>query len=415
MKKRIILFLAIFISTTSFAQIDYQKRAEKNLPYLIRDEVLLPQIKIGEEGVQMYAPNNLNTPELIIKWEDADAFLSLARKSESVSQGDIFSAKNKGDQNTKYKKPTSIKGMKIALDPGHFAHNMEIAVMEGKFMKINKHDVGLKKDIAFHEADLAWETAYILAKRLEKRGAKVFITRKKAKSTFGCNFKQWKKKEFKKTLSADLNNKNINRDKYNWYLKKAKDKDIFRYMTQKDIINRATIINNFQPDITINIHYNASSDRTDTQGNFPAIANNYCMAFTGGGFMKNELNTAAARVHFLRLLLSHDLEQSIALSAAIIKHHKGKAKVPIIPNKNKVRYLQNNSVYGDAPGVYCRNLALTRTIIGPLCFGESLMQDNINEAVILNLKNYKESGVKTSSRVKLVVDAYEAGILEYVK
>lgn len=413
MKNHSFLILFLLISISSFAQIDYQKRAEKNLIYLIRDEVLLSQIKIDDEGVKIFSQDDLNNPELMIKWENAEAFLALCQTSTSISEKDIIRAKKK-NLKISDKKPTSIKGMRIALDPGHFANNMETAILEKKFMKINKKDVGLKKDIAFYEADLAWETAYILAKRLEKRGAKVFITRKKGKSTFGCHFKKWKKKKFKETLNTDLANQAIDRNKYTLLSKKGRDKDIYSYMNQKDIQNRAKIINASQPDITINIHYNASSDRTDKDGNFPAISNNYCMAFTGGGFMKNELNTKEARIHFLRLLLSSDLEQSIALSASIMKHHKGKAKVPIIANKNNIRYLQRNSVYGDEPGVYCRNLALTRTVLGPLCFGESLMQDNINEAVILNLKNYKESGVKTSSRVKLVVDAFEAGILEYV-
>ncbi len=397
---RLILLLFVLLSQLSYSQNPYRIRAEKNLPYLVRDSSLYKQININEYGVFIYAPDNLDYAETKIQWSEVESFL---REHHFTSQ--------KTPSNPK---KNSLKGIHIALDPGHFANNMETAILERKFMKIDKKDTGTKKDIAFYESDLAWNTAYILSKRLEAKGCNVLITRKKGKTSFGMNFKKWKKKSFKKSLQEDFKNKIIDKKKYDWYLNEATDKDIAKYLNRKDLMNRAKIINEFEPHLTINIHYNASSDRTDANGNFPAIKNNYCMAFTGGGFMKNELNSKEARMNFLRLLLSEDLEQSILFSSVVMKYHQSIAKVPVIPNKNNLRYLQKNSVYADQPGVYCRNLGLTRRVKGTICFGESLMQDNINEAVLLNLKNYKEAGIKTSSRIKLVVDAFEAGIWEYL-
>jgi N-acetylmuramoyl-L-alanine amidase len=400
MKNFAIIFLSLFIFQSISAQVNYQERAEKNLPYLIRNEILMDQIKMDDTGVKIYANKSdkaKDKPVIDLRWNNIATYLSqFVRKP--------IKSKNKG----------ALSGVRIALDPGHSAHNMETAILESKFMKISKRDAGTKKDIAFYESDLAWKTTYILAKRLEKRGATVLITRKKGKNSFGYNFDKWKKKRFKEELTLDLQNKAITKDKYNWYLTKAKDRDIHRYMNRKDMNYRSILINNFQPTLTINIHYNATSDKTDAQGNFTAIANNYCMAFTGGGFMTGELKSKDQMEDFLRLLISEDLENSIAFSAEVVKAHKNIAKVPITPNKNKVRYLQNNSVYADQPGVYCRNLGMTRKVRGTICFGESLMQDNVNEAILLSLKNYKEFGIKTSSRVKLVVDSYEAGILKYL-
>ncbi|MGK0388976.1 MAG: N-acetylmuramoyl-L-alanine amidase [Maribacter sp.] len=400
MKNLAIIFLSLFIIQSISAQTNYQERAEKNLPYLIRNEILLEQITMDDAGVKIYANSSdkaKNKPTVDLKWNNAATYLSQFTKKPVRS-----------------KKKGRLSGVKIALDPGHSAHNMETAIIESKFMKISKRDAGTKKDIAFYESELAWKTAYILAKRLEKKGATVLVTRKKGKNSFGYNFDQWKKKRFKEELTVDLQNKEINRDQYNWYLTKAKNRDIHRYMNRKDMEYRAVLINNFQPTLTINIHYNATTDKTDAQGNFPAIANNYCMAFTGGGFMTGELQSKDQMEDFLRLLISEDLENSIAFSAEVIKYHQCITKVPITPNKNNVRYLQNNSVYADQPGIYCRNLGMTRRVRGTICFGESLMQDNINEAVLLNMKNYKESRMRTSSRVKLVVDAYELGILSYL-
>lgn len=42
----------------------------------------------------------------------------------------------------------------------------------------------------------------------------------------------------------------------------------------------------------------------------------------------------------------------------------------------------------DYDGVYCRNLAMTRTVRGPLVYLEALLQDNEKEAVELAKRDY---------------------------
>ncbi len=403
-----------------FSQVDYQARAEKNLAYLIRDSILLNQIEMDNEAVRIFASaedKKNGKAEFIVKWENVQSFLDLliqGKKIDSLSSIENNKIVHKDFSYVEEEKPNSYKGLRIAIDPGHSANNFKTAILERRYIKMKANDVGLKKDIRFYESDLTWQTAKILAKRLRAKGAEVLITRKKGKNAFGTNFKKWKKSEFHKTLERDLKNKIITQKIYNWYLEEATEKDIYKYMNKKDLIERAKIINDFRADISLIIHYNANGNNVDKDGYLQPISNNYCMAFTGGGFMKNELSSQDARLDFLRLLLSNDLERSIALSGFIMKQHSSIAKVPVTPNKNNLRYLQRNSVYADMDGVYCRNLALSRMVKGAICFGESLMQDNINEAVLLNQKNYKEAGVRTSSRIKLMVDAYEAGIHEYL-
>ncbi len=422
MKYFFFIFCCCF-SFGSMAQNMYQERALKNISYLIRDSILLEQIKIDDQGISIYASSEnkkKDIAELLITWDDVPIFLThvVKENKKNITTEKIIRERQNVHQNfslVEKEKPTSLKGVRIVLDPGHFAHNFKTAILERKFIKIHKKETGTKKDIEFFESDLAWKTAIILAKRLENKGAEVLITRKKGKSALGYSFLKWKNKLFKKELQKDLENKSINQEQYNWYLQKATDKDIYRYMNKKDLIERAQKINSFRPQLTINIHYNASGSSLNSEGYFSPTASNYCMAFVGGGFMKGELNSKEARLHFLRLLLSNDLEQSIHFSDEIIKAHTEIIKVPHIPNKNNLFYLNKNSVYTNIEGVYCRNLALTRMVQGVICFGESLLQDNINEAVLLSQKNYKESKIKTSNRVKLVVDAYEQGILNYIE
>jgi hypothetical protein len=54
MKNFAIIFLSLFIFQSISAQVNYQERAEKNLPYLIRNEILMDQIKMDDTGVKIH-------------------------------------------------------------------------------------------------------------------------------------------------------------------------------------------------------------------------------------------------------------------------------------------------------------------------------------------------------------------------
>mgnify|MGYP001576610280 CR=1 FL=1 len=69
----------------------------------------------------------------------------------------------------------------------------------------------------------------------------------------------------------------------------------------------------------------------------------------------------------------------------------------------------------DVPGVFCRNLTLTRMVKGTLIYGEALYQDNINEYKLLNKKEITIDGIKISKRIEEVAEAYSEGIINYVK
>jgi len=171
MKKLLSLLLCIFLFIGNiFSQIDYQKRAEKNIQYLIRDNILKEQIILSDAGIKIFLPkSNTKTakPVIDIKWEEAAIFIHL-EKGKYTKKGVPKRKAGKG----------KLAGMRIAIDPGHFANNLETAILERKYIKIKKEDVGTKKDIAFYEADLAWRTAYILSKRLKKHGAEVLMQKR---------------------------------------------------------------------------------------------------------------------------------------------------------------------------------------------------------------------------------------------
>jgi len=65
-------------------------------------------------------------------------------------------------------------------------------------------------------------------------------------------------------------------------------------------------------------------------------------------------------------------------------------------------------------GIYARNLALTRLVHCPLSYGETLIQNNIDECLNLARTDFVISGMRCSSRIKEVAEAYFEGIKSYL-
>lgn len=133
------------------------------------------------------------------------------------------------------------------------------------------------------------------------------------------------------------------------------------------------------------------------------------MAFVGGAFMAGDLSSPEKRFEFLRLLITDDLENSIALSSDVVNSFEKILNVKTA-SFNDAKYLIEGCLPANEVGVYCRNLQLTRYIHSPLVYGETLYQDNINECVLLN----EEVDKTKNKRIQQVADAYFQGVLGYV-
>ena len=304
----------------------------------------------------------------------------------------------------------SLKNLKIALDPGHIAGDLETAKMEKKWVEMKKNTMkGIKEDIKLIEGELTLETALILKKKLESEGATVMLTREKPnQSAFGIDFKKWKDSLFHKSLDSAYARGDVSFEERNFLLKKANDTEIFRrFFVSEELKERARKINEFHPDLTLVIHYNV--DETNQNWNKPT-KKDFVMAFVAA----DELDKPEARIDFLRLLLTDDIEHSINFSKYIVNSLSKKLGVPTALDSCAI-YLRDNCITTGVNGVFCRNLTLTRTVKGTLCYGESLYQDNINECKALSKKEITVDGIRTSKRVEEVADAYFQGIMNYVK
>ena len=78
-------------------------------------------------------------------------------------------------------------------------------------------------------------------------------------------------------------------------------------------------------------------------------------------------------------------------------------------------YPEYGSPLSLAEGVFSRNLCLTRLIKGPLCYGETLIQNNLQEALALSGQETTVQGIPCPQRVVEVSQAYFEAICSFFK
>ncbi|MEM7179849.1 MAG: hypothetical protein AAF518_02975 [Spirochaetota bacterium] len=311
-----------------------------------------------------------------------------------------------------------LEHLRIAIDPGHIAGTWKESVLEDRYVSIRVGRGKKSKKIRFYESELAYDTARILRDYLKRDGATVFITKKaKGITAFGLSFAEWKKKRKLQALESEFAKGNITAAEKEHLANKAKDRELFhKFFRTFELNERSRLINAFHPHATVVIHYNIEPDHIflRTRGSSIGISkNNYSMSFVPGGFEEGSMQEPENRLNLLRLLLTDDLQDSLEFCSFVQKSFETILKVPHIPSHGKPGYLRDTSVETTVPGVYSRNLRLTRKVYGPICYGESLYQNNVQEYQDLSRKDYRYRGKKIPKRIQQNAYAYYQGIRKY--
>ena len=382
---------------------------QERLKILIKDKELYDIIKIENNKILIYNPLNADQPETTIYFEEINYIQNTFKKLSNQEIVEFYKNKsnNKIDEkhysfviksnskiDIKAKKPLTC--IKIAIDPGHIAGSYKEAKIEWRAIEFTN-------GIQLYESELTYFTAYFLKDTLQKLGAEVIMTRKKHGLTaFNKTYSDWLENDFKQSVEQDFKNKNIDSTFKDFLLNKANKISIFHnYFKRKDIFERAKIINNFKPDITIIIHFNVAQWDNNSKIWQP-VRENYTMSFIPGAFLKNELDSLESRAYFLRLLLSDNYSKSIELSNQINKFFKQNLNIPTVSENNKLDYLTENCNLIKYEGIYSRSLLLSQLLKSPICYSEALCQDNIIEYELLSKNDIEIEGRKTSSRLKKI-------------
>jgi hypothetical protein len=178
---------------------------------------------------------------------------------------------------------------------------------------------------------------------------------------------------------------------------------------REDLLARAEMISAFRPDLTVVIHFDA-----DTLAPTPKMPN-ITRAYVPGSFGKTEFATGEARARFLAHLgQGQQWRQSVKLSQLIVDQISSDLNVrkPTSDVRGATKVL---------PGVFARNLALTRQIDeSPIAYLECLCYGNDAEFARLakadgGIQQIGGKAVAYSSRLEKLSQAITTGIVNFVK
>lgn len=376
----VLLFRSFAFAEVDFSDFDrYQEKCtraeieEKLGLFLQKDGGISSYFSLSDASLVFYNAPDTN-PDREVEYELRLASEKRAVNCEAIQRKDLV-------------------GVKIAIDPGHLGG--VYAYLEDRFIDIPP-SLERTEPIKFDEGTLSYLTAAYLKVLLEKEGAIVMVTRNRiGEGVLAEDFFDWLKK------NPQL-----------WAAEGSLKKLFGKYYNPLDLRARAKKINRFSPDLTIVIHYNSQDGEENKPSNHTVSHVNYNMVFVPGAFCRNELSEKDSRYEFLRLLVSEDLFSSLKLSRAVLEKFGEHLLIPPVSKHDGANYL-NRVGLKIGEGIYARNLALTRLIHGPVCYGETLIQNNIDECVKLSRRDFVINGQFCSSRIKQVAEAYYEGIKQY--
>ena len=340
------------------------------LTYLSNDSATLSKITIDNDTIWWYSEKDSVRHTFALRKIES---YNLNEKANLIASTLGFKIKNNFSNE-------KLSGVRIALDPGHSSNNLTDAKIEGKFIEFLKtNNPTFKSNTALVESELTYHTALVLKKLLENEGATVLLTRSAiGESAMGYNFDYWLNNYFHQHLDSLYAIEEITLEEYDKYKKFKKNnsdytkKILFNKLFNRiDFETRAQKINAFNPDLSLILHYNVDIDNDPWK---TPTKENKTMVFVPGGFMKEESRKPEDEFHFLRLLFSNQIEESIVLAEFIITELQKDTLLSVATPSDSISYLNKYCISTDVSGVFCRNLALTRKIIGPVCRNAVLIQ-----------------------------------------
>lgn len=305
-----------------------------------------------------------------------------------------------------------LQGCRVAIDPGHFAASMEDAQVEQKYLYFAKDSLKNPSDtVKLFESKLTFNTAQLLQKMLEEQGVQVMITRAKDNLTsFNCTYNEWLINHQSRVLDSLKAAKVLSPEKYNKLINDDRYKFFWDFFRDYDLANRAKKINQFNPHATAIIHYNVDEKNEPWK---KTSNKNFTMTFIGGAFTSENFEKAETRIHFLRLLLSNQLNHSEKIAANTVSHFNKLLGVEIAGQLD-AQYLKDNCLFTGSKGVYSRNLILCRLINSPLVYGEALYQDCEKVCTELMKCDVEKYGIKSNDCLLKSATSYFLAIKQYL-
>jgi hypothetical protein len=382
---------------------------EANLDILDPDAGLRRYLSLDDQGVSLFQDFFSHLlPEGFLEY--GVDFLKSAPSTNTEALLAKLSQISKQVKNPAETQP--LAGLKILIDPGHMG-TPDWDTETGKYVKIQNQKVS--------EGQLNLWTALLTANAFESLGATVYLTRTEDgavspldPSTFDSSpfFNQYFYNSLDSWMSHYLSlpdSSILTAVRNAPEAKKAysTNQRTQFFITGADLEARSRLIDQVQPDIVIDIHYDANqSDQLQNQ-------DNSIEAFVPGGFRKEETGSRYVRsLMFNHLLETRRFNASVDLAADMIQ---GMSRSLNLKLQNTPEFLTSIRV---RDGVYARNLYISRrNTTSLMVYLECLHYDHVSEFGRLAktdlVGNYHGKTFNYPSRLQTVVDGIRAGFLHH--
>jgi N-acetylmuramoyl-L-alanine amidase len=252
----------------------------------------------------------------------------------------------------RYWNPTrSLRGLRIALDPGHLGGQW--AKMEERWMQ-----VGDNKPII--EGDMVLDVARMLKKELERRGAKVSLIRDSDRPTTNLRPEKLKGPAIQ---SLRDNGRAVNPAS----LKSETERLFYR---TAEIRARAKKVNTqLKPDLVLALHFNAESWGNPVR---PTLTNlNHLHLLVSGCYSARELAFDDQRYELMLKLLNRSYDKELSVSRAVAQSMARATRLP------PYIYTSDSAInVGGSPYIWARNLLANRLFECPVIYLEPYVMNN---------------------------------------
>jgi N-acetylmuramoyl-L-alanine amidase len=245
----------------------------------------------------------------------------------------------------------SLRGLRIALDPGHLGG--EWAKTEERWFQI-----GNNKPVT--EGDMVLHVAKLLKSELERRGASVSLTRSSSKPATNLRPEKLKGPAVK---SLRDQGRAINPAS----LKSEAERLFYR---TAEIRARARKVNGqLKPDLVLALHFNAESWGNPARPNLTGIHHMHLLV--SGCYSARELSYEDQRYDLMAKLLNRSYDKEVAVSRAVAQSMARATGLP------PYTYTGDSAInVGGSPYVWARNLLANRLFECPVVYLEPYVMNN---------------------------------------
>lgn len=347
--------------------------------------------------------------------------LNVFQDFDSKKQLDL-SVQLRQSQNIEPHPQHPLQNLKIAIDPGHMGGKFWDN-LTGKFA----HD---SQGRILSEGVINLQTSLLLKAELEKLGAIVFLTHDDFKPVTDVDYKTF---DIKPYALSELR-ESIHKDWFQTLIASAPvGEKLFRnfenssdfrklfaessrdnyFIKREDLWKRTELIDRFQPDLVLIIHYDTADLPNDTTALNPK-APRQTKSFVFGSYEASEFGSRESRKFFTRHLLDkNSFDESVLLSRYIVKKMQKELNLDL-PTSADLGSTQIE------PGIFARNLMVPRRLKAsvPVAYLECLFFNRPDEFALLSQADHTMTiggkSVPYSNRVQQVANTIKDGVVEYV-